>query len=1555
MDSNWKLFQRVALYHSGRIVMKNTNRNPDTGQISNYTELKKNENITTTEKCLYCKSSPNTEVIVSVSNNVNIKVEAVSGNISAYGYAPEEFTSGEVGIQDIIYEEDVREVMIRIVEHLKNKSEYFTYDCRILDKNGMLVWIANTVIPTYNCDGKAIHSFIKFENINRNKDNEQLPKDTNENLFDTLKTIGEAVILIDVDGRIDRMNPAAEKMIGLSNAKARYKPLNKVIRFSSQENSATTIDLVKIISKEYSPIQLDEIFMRDRMDGAQKHVSCNISPVYVGEDTPKLTGYILVIKDLTDLYKLWMTTQKNQNTIRSIFEHSVDGIVLIGADGIIRECSRGYEQITGLSGEQVVGRLLWDVVDSLVPPEQYTAEDYEELHVELKSQVSDKRWGTVTRKIVNQMSGEQKTLQVVYFPVNLDKEISIGAICRDVTKELHSQELLRQSEQKLRESNELLESIMEAVPAPLYVKNKKSKYIQCNDLFPKMVNLTKKQIIGKTADEIFPDAAKQINEFDQKQLIETVDTVNHTGIISVYAPEIESIIYRNFLMHNGRKEGIVGVIIDVSELKRTERQLTVERNRLQALGDHFPNGCLFRLEIDNRTDQGIFTYLSNTCEQLTGLKVADILQNINLVFEKLYPDDLQLIMQSGNKLDEQNNFSARIRYRHPNGNLLWLRISAHRHDEGGFRVFDGFIIDITDKKLAEIELERYRNELELLVKERTEELEAANEELHTSNEELHQYRDHLEQMVEQKTREVITGQERLVSLSNHLTGGVIFQVMGREPRTLRFSYLSAHFAELFGISIDDVVSQSKLFYKCIHPDDLLRFRRHYIKAHTEGDPGIEFRIRNRQGDIKWIHMRASHHIVDDGIYVWDGFMLDITSQKLAEQELENSSSRQNLLYKVLQTFQSTEDIPDAIRLAMAEMGKYTGIDRIYIAEKDLNNTYEWCNTGIAPLKERFQNLQAVYDRFDEGKYIQTSDLAELSPDLLQFLEDAGILCALCFPLTTDGVNYGYVCFDNCTTIREWDNNEIELLSGLSQIFANAIRRLQAETSIRLSQQTLRTVMDNIKSNVLAMDFDTHKVLFANQNVKDEMGSDIEDKMCWEVLRIGKKSQCDYCPRLYLLDPDKCPNGRYEWEYLNNRTGKWYKCNDAAIEWVDGRTVHLQHSSDITHRKMAELELMHAKEKAEEADRLKSAFLANISHEIRTPLNGITGFLQFLTSGDITSEFRQEYIQVVNTCSQQLVQIIEDVIDIAKVEANQLNIFPVVTDINQIMHDLQVLFEAELKNQNKDTVVLLLDDTGFIHHGNIYVDPVRLRQILFHIINNAIKFTQKGYIRFGYKLQPSGMLEFEVEDTGIGIPENMHDVVFERFRQVEQGNNRFYGGTGIGLSISQSLVQLMGGRIWLQSAVGIGSTFNFTIPYLPITPDDTWYFNGTNDLKTVSYKPFADKTVLLAEPAVLKYQYYEKLLITAGINVVGAKDLQQWLDHISRCNNIHVIIASAAIIDDTNNNLVREINSVHTEVPLIFLGNIHDDRHYSLGEGRNKIIVEEPVNYVQLMEAMGKAI
>ena len=249
-----------------------------------------------------------------------------------------------------------------------------------------------------------------------------------------------------------------------------------------------------------------------------------------------------------------------------------------------------------------------------------------------------------------------------------------------------------------------------------------------------------------------------------------------------------------------------------------------------------------------------------------------------------------------------------------------------------------------------------------------------------------------------------------------------------------------------------------------------------------------------------------------------------------------------------------------------------------------------------------------------------------------------------------------------------------------------------------------------------------------------------------------------------------------------------------------QTLHLK----LALQKQMETEenLVKARDKAEESDRLKSAFLANMSHEIRTPLNGIMGFSKLLSGA--AAEKQKKYIDVIQSCSGQLLTLINDIMDVSKIEANLLKLNPEKENLNTILDELYMQYLPQLDKSDVNLLVSrgLPDKKAFF-----IVDGNRLRQIFGNLLSNAVRYTEKGSLSFGYTLNGDEEPEFFVIDTGKGIPESEKDNVFERFGQVK---DEFHKGTGLGLFIVKNLVNLMGGKITLEDTPGGGATFRFTI-------------------------------------------------------------------------------------------------------------------------------------------------
>jgi len=307
--------------------------------------------------------------------------------------------------------------------------------------------------------------------------------------------------------------------------------------------------------------------------------------------------------------------------------------------------------------------------------------------------------------------------------------------------------------------------------------------------------------------------------------------------------------------------------------------------------------------------------------------------------------------------------------------------------------------------------------------------------------------------------------------------------------------------------------------------------------------------------------------------------------------------------------------------------------------------------------------------------------------------------------------------------------------------------------------------------------------------------------------------------------------------------------------------------NITIRKKAEIELLEAKNKAEESDKLKSVFLANMSHEIRTPMNAIMGFSNLLSEKEVTDIDKKQYTEIIRNASDRLLKIINDIIDVSKIEARQLSLSMSECDLTRIFANTVESFRKSDLLINKPDIELVLATTDPLTDTKFISDPHRFQQVLDNLLSNSIKYTERGRVETGYEIiSIDGVKNIRVfvKDTGIGIPEDKQSIIFERFRQVEEG--RYHEGTGLGLSISKGIIDLLGGKIWLTSSPGTGSTFYFTIPF--IKPEKT---EPEPELTEQSPLDLKGKTIVVAEDDFNSYLYIKQLLEEVNANILYAEN------------------------------------------------------------------------------------
>jgi len=443
----------------------------------------------------------------------------------------------------------------------------------------------------------------------------------------------------------------------------------------------------------------------------------------------------------------------------------------------------------------------------------------------------------------------------------------------------------------------------------------------------------------------------------------------------------------------------------------------------------------------------------------------------------------------------------------------------------------------------------------------------------------------------------------------------------------------------------------------------------------------------------------------------------------------------------------------------------------------------------------------------------------------------------------------------------------------------------------------------------------------------------EYKELWQTIAAGKEWHGEF--------HNKKKNGELFWE----------SSTISPIVNSQGKTTHfIAIKEDITSRKAVEQELVKAKEQAEESDRLKLAFLANMSHEIRTPMNGILGFTELLKEPKLTGEEQQEYIEIIEKSGKRMLNIINDIINISKVESGQIEIKLSETNVNEQIEYLNTFFKPETKQKGlKLSIKEVLSPKDCI----VITDREKIYAILTNLVKNAVKFTNSGSINFGC-VKKGKFLEFFVKDTGLGIPKSQHKMIFERFRQANETMTRTHEGSGLGLAISKAYVEMLGGKIWVENEVGKGSTFYFTIPIsTELEPEEkikkkkeTPKEGEENKIKDLKILIVEDDAIskLLITIAVKPYSK-EILKVSTGFEAVEACRTNPDIDLVMMDINMPEMGGYEAT------KLIREFNKDLVIIAQTANG-MQSDRDNAIAAGCTDYI-SKPVNITSLAELIQK--
>ncbi|MDX9845529.1 MAG: PAS domain S-box protein [Tenuifilaceae bacterium] len=751
-------------------------------------------------------------------------------------------------------------------------------------------------------------------------------------------------------------------------------------------------------------------------------------------------------------------------------------------------------------------------------------------------------------------------------------------------------------------------------------------------------------------------------------------------------------------------------------------------------------------------------------------------------------------------------------------------------------------------------------------------------------------------------------------------------------------YYSDRYYTMLGYEPGEFDPKFENWENLLHPDDASFTKVLINKYVREQIPefNVEFRMKAKDGSWRWIHARGKTVERDQKQKPLRvvGTHMDITYRKIMEEKLRDSN---NLLQSVLDT------IP------------------VRVFWKDKNLRFLGCNKSFArDAGFKYPNNVIGLTDYDmgwrsEAHLYQADDrqVMQLGQPKLNFEEPQTTPMGTTIWLRTSKI-----------PLRDGDGNIIGVLGTYDDITETK----NAQELIQLERAYFEQLFESSPEGIVVLD-PSDCVIRCNEEFTKIFGYEQSEL-------VGNRINNFIVPDDLKDEGQGLTQIVADGKTLMHETQRKRKDGSLVHVSILGKPIYFQGGKiavygiyrDITDRKMVEEELIQktheieaqneeyrvineelyeAKQKAEESDRLKSAFLANMSHEIRTPMNGILGFSQLLTNPNISEVDVKEYVDVVQSCGRQLLGIINDLIDISKIEANQITISESDVNLNQLLHEQLLLFRPKANEKSLELIYSkgLPDELALIR-----TDAGRVRQIINNLLINAIKFTHEGNIHFGY-IQKGKNLQFFVEDTGVGISPEDFDTIFERFSQVETRISEQTGGTGLGLAISKAFVKKLGGEIWVESLKGKGSTFRFTLPYRQVANNEL--------VEYVDYEQPIDLiqrqvNILVAEDDDMNYYYIKEMFSAQNFNLTRATNGLEAVEVVRSNPKIDIVLMDIKMPKLDGYGATEQIKRIRADLPVIA------QTAYAFASDRDKALqsgcddhISKPIDRTQMLILISK--
>ena len=991
--------------------------------------------------------------------------------------------------------------------------------------------------------------------------------------------------------------------------------------------------------------------------------------------------------------------------------------------------------------------------------------------------------------------------------------------------------------------------------------NKELKHIFVNQAVTKTVPLLPKDFLNKSHEEIgvFPEHLCRFWE----ECIRSVFTSGKPKEVEFQLENQEKTVFMEWRLFpefnkNHEVNSVLAIARDISDKKESEKNLRASRQMTELILNNIPQSIFWK------DRNSIYLGCNETFAKSAGLKTSNEIigkSDYELPWKK---DETDFFIKCDQTVMSENKPQLHIIETRmlADGTISWFDINkTPLHDESGNVIgILGTAENISEKKAAQEALRKSEERLQMA-------LDATSDGIWD---------------LKKDTKEI---------------------------------YFSSRYFSMLGYDNMDIKHTLPGNYKLIHPDDYLRIRKLIENFLESENDSIEYemRLRRKDGSYAWIFSKGKvfqKDAIGKPLRVV-GTHVDISLRKKQE-------NIQQALFGISNAINTTRNLEELFVSIQCTLGSVVDTKNCYVALYD-----EQTDSISLPFHK---DEMDSFTSFPAGKsltgyVIKTGKALLANKDKAEEMERSGKIDSigtpseswLGVPLKHGNKIIGVFVVQSYDVKTVFTDDDVQILEFVSDQIALAIERKRDQDNLMYNQIRQKRIIESspdglivIDPNGLISEHNTSILELLNINSEKLRGRNFFDFIVPEDQNKARE----------MLSKTKNSGYRKNIEFRIKRDDSHHFVAETSFGLICEQE-NLPESyviiiKKIDERKAYETNLRIAKEKAEESDRLKTAFLSNMSHEIRTPMNAIVGFSELLSTEDVSETDKKEFISQINLGAETLMRLIDDIIDIAKIESGQIIIHKTNFLLSELLNELKIVFSKTLERSGKTKIKLIPDHGIYLSDIPVYTDLFRLKQVFSNLISNAIKFTETGEIRFGIKMIDNKLITFYVKDSGIGIENEKQKLIFERFRQGHESKTNIYGGTGLGLAISKNLTELLGGNISVSSKPGNGAEFCFSIPFITsLFPDPS---QKTYLPEIILELP--GKTILIAEDEESNFTFLAEALKKSGATIIRAKDGNQAVDLFLKNPQTDLVLMDIRLPFQNGYDATHKIKKIRAEIPVI---------------------------------------